>query len=153
MVSRALSVYGARELGTSIIIQNKTGASGSVATEFVKRQPADGYSLLFNSENPPLYKVMGLSGIDYDDYYPVILAGQQTAVLVTAADAAYTTVEALFAEALENPDRIRLATTGAGGLTSNVAAMMEAVSGVSFNQVPFDGDADRKSTRLNSSHR
>lgn len=141
VVSRALSVYGARELGTSIIIQNKTGASGSVATEFVKRQPADGYSLLFNSENPPLYKVMGLSSIDYDDYYPVILAGQQTAVLVTAADAAYTTVEALFAEALENPDSIHLATTGAGGLTSNVAAMMEAVSGVSFNQVPFDGDA------------
>ena len=78
VVSRALSVYGARELGTSIIIQNKTGASGSVATEFVKRQPADGYSLLFNSENPPLYKVMGLSGIDYDDYYPTDICSRRS---------------------------------------------------------------------------
>ena len=57
-VSRALAVYAAEELGTNIIIQNKTGATGSVATEFVKRQDANGYSILFNSENPPLYKVM-----------------------------------------------------------------------------------------------
>lgn len=141
VVSRALSAYAAEELGVSIIIQNKTGASGSVATEFVKRQPANGYSILFNSENPPLYKVMGLSNIDYDDYYPVIVAGQQIAVLVVAAGSGYTTVEDLFEDAKSRPGQVDLATTGAGGLTSNVAAMMAATSGVSFNQVPFDGDA------------
>ena len=75
-VSRSLSIYAAEALGTNIIIQNKTGATGSVATEFVQRQQSDGYSLLFNSENPPLYKVMGISNVDYDDYYPVIIAGQ-----------------------------------------------------------------------------
>lgn len=140
-VSRSLAVYAADALGTNIIIQNKTGASGSVATEFVKRQESNGYSILFNSENPPLYKVMGLSNIDYDDYYPVIIAGQQTAVLVAAADSPYNTVEDLFEDAKKNPGKINLATTGAGGLTSNVAAMMEATSNVSFNQVPFDGDS------------
>lgn len=140
-VSRALSVYAAEELGVNIIIQNKTGASGSVATEFVKRQPSNGYSLLFNSENPPLYKVMGLSNVDYDDFYPVILAGQQTAVLAVDAKSKYHTIEELFEDAKKNPETINLATTGAGGLTSNVAAMMEAASGISFNQVPFDGDS------------
>ena len=141
VVSRTLSIYAAEELGTNIIIQNKTGASGSVATEFVKRQPSNGYSILFNSENPPLYIVMGLSNIDYDDYYPVIVAGQQMAVMVVAADSKYSTIEELFADAMANPGSIELATTGAGGLTSNVAAMMSATSGVSFNQVPFDGDS------------
>lgn len=140
-VSRSLAVYAAEALGTNIIIQNKTGASGSVATEFVKRQDSNGYSLLFNSENPPLYKVMGLSNVDYDDYYPVILVGQQTAVLVVAADSQYDSVEELFEAAKARPGMISLATTGAGGLPSNVAAMMEATSDVSFNQVPFDGDA------------
>jgi tripartite-type tricarboxylate transporter receptor subunit TctC len=140
-VSRALCVYAAKALGTNIIIQNKTGASGSVATEFVKRQDSNGYSILFNSENPPLYKVMGLSNVDYDDYYPVILVGQQTAVLVAAADSPYNSVEDLFEDAKKRPGKVNLATTGAGGLTSNVAAMMEATSDVSFNQVPFDGDA------------
>ena len=140
-VSRALAVYAAEELGTNIIIQNKTGATGSVATEFVKRQDANGYSILFNSENPPLYKVMGISDIDYDDFYPVIIAGQQTAVLVTAPDSKYNTVEDLFKDAESRPGKINLATTGAGGLTSNVAAMLEATSKVKFNQVPYDGDS------------
>lgn len=140
-VSRSLSIYAAEALGTNIIIQNKTGATGSVATEFVQRQKSDGYSLLFNSENPPLYKVMGISNIDYDDYYPVIIAGQQTSVIVVAADSQYNTVEELFEDAKENPGKINLATTGAGGLPSNVASMIEATSGISFNQVPFEGDA------------
>lgn len=141
VVSRGLSVYAAEELGVSIIIQNKTGASGSVATEYVKRQPANGYSILYNSENPPLYKVMGLSNIDYDDFYPVIVVGQQTAVLAVASDSPYQTVEELFEDAKSRPGKINFATTGAGGLPSNVAAMMGSVSGLSFNQVPFDGDA------------
>lgn len=141
VVSRTLSIYAAEELGTNIIIQNKTGASGSVATEFVKRQPSNGYSILFNSENPPLYKVMGLSNVDYDDYYPVLVAGQQMAVLVVAADSQYNTIEELFEDAQKRPGGIDLATTGAGGLTSNVAAMMSATSGLTFNQVPFDGDS------------
>lgn len=140
-VSRALSIHAAKALGTNIIIQNKTGASGSVATEFVKRQDSNGYSILFNSENPPLYKVMGLSNIDYDDYYPVIVAGQQTAVMVVSASSPYNSVKDLFEDAKSRPGKIALATTGAGGLTSNVAAMMEATSEVSFNQVPYDGDA------------
>ena len=141
VVSRTLSIYAAEELGTNIIIQNKTGASGSVATEFVKRQPSNGYSILFNSENPPLYKVMGLSNIDYDDYYPVIVAGQQMAVMVVAKDSKYDSIEELFEDAHSRPGVIDLATTGAGGLTSNVAAMMAAASDVTFNQVPFDGDS------------
>ncbi len=140
-VSRALAVYAAEELGTNIIIQNKTGATGSVATEFVKRQNADGYSILFNSENPPLYKVMGISQVDYDDFYPVIIAGQQTAVFVASPDSKYETVEDLFNDALARPGKINLATTGAGGLTSNVAAMLLANSGVQFNHVPYDGDS------------
>ncbi|MGN0203616.1 MAG: tripartite tricarboxylate transporter substrate binding protein [Coprococcus sp.] len=139
-LSRTLSIYAAKELGTNIIIQNKTGASGSVATEYVKRQDSNGYSILFNSENPPLYKVMGLSNVDYDDFYPVILIGQQVAVLVVSADSSYDSLEDLFEDARANPGKINFATTGAGGLPSNVAAMMESTSGVSFKQVPYDGD-------------
>lgn len=140
-VSRALSVYAAKELGTNIIIQNKTGASGSVATEFVHRQDHNGYSILFNSENPPLYKVMDISNVDYNDYYPVIVVGQQIAVMVVSKDSKYNTVEELFEDAWASPGKITLATTGAGGLTQNVAAMMLARSKVEFNQVPYDGDS------------
>ena len=139
-LSRTLSVYAAEELGTSIVIQNKTGASGSVATEYVKRQKNDGYSILFNSENAPLYKIMGLSNVDYDDFYPVLLIGQQVSVLLVPADSPYHSIEELFEDARDNPGGLNFATSGTGGLPFNVAAMMQTVSGLSFNQVPYDGD-------------
>lgn len=142
IVGRTLSVYAAEELGTNIIIQNKTGASGAIATEFVKKQPADGYSLLFNSENPPLYKVMNLSQVDYTDFTPIILISQQTPVIVVAPDSPYQSISDLIEDAAARPGKIRLGTTGAGALPANVAAMLEATSGVSFNQVPFGGDSD-----------
>jgi tripartite-type tricarboxylate transporter receptor subunit TctC len=50
-------------------------------------------------------------------------------------------VEELFEAARNNPGKLNLATTGSGALPANVAAMMQTTSNVTFNQVPFEGDA------------
>lgn len=142
IVARTLSIYAAEELGVDIVIQNKTGASGAIATEFVKKQKADGYTLLFNAENPTLYKVMDISQVDYNDFTPVILISQQTPVIVVAPDSPYQSISDLVEAAKANPGTIKLGTTGAGALPANVAAMLESTSGITFNQVPFGGDAD-----------
>lgn len=139
-ISRTISVIAEQELGTSIVLQNKTGATGAIATEFVYRQPEDGYSLLFNAENPPLYGVMNISNVDYDDFYPVMLFGSQTPVIVVPADSKYDSITQLLEDALERPGEIRIGITGAGGLPFNVAAMLKSTSGAEFTQVPFDGD-------------
>ena len=140
-ISRTIAVYAEQELGTNIILQNKTGASGGIATEFVLRQPDDGYSLLFNAENPPLYGVMNISNYDYDDYYPVLLFGSQTAVVVVPVDSPYQSITDLIDDALSRPGEISIGITGAGGLPFNVAAMLQSTSGITFNQIPFDGDS------------
>ena len=140
-ISRTICVIAEQELGTSIILQNKTGATGAIATEFVYRQPEDGYSLLFNAENPPLYGVMNISNIDYDDFYPVMLFGSQTPVIVVPAESEYSSITDLLDDAAAHPGEIRIGITGAGGLPFNVAAMLKSTSGVEFNQIPFDGDS------------
>lgn len=140
-ISRSIAVYAEQELGTNIILQNKTGASGGIATEFVLRQPDDGYSLLFNAENPTLYGVMNISNFDYDDLYPVLLFGSQTAVVVVPVDSPYQSIIDLIEDATARPGEISIGITGAGGLPFNVAAMLQSTSGVTFNQIPFDGDA------------
>lgn len=140
-ISRVITIHAQKELGTNIILQNKTGASGGIATEFVHNQQADGYSLLFNAENPPLYGVMDISTISYDDFYPVLLFGSQVPVLVVSSDSPYSSVTDLIADALSRPGEISIGITGPGGLPFNVAAMLQATSGVTFNQIPFDGDA------------
>lgn len=139
--SRAIAVQAQKFLGTNIVMQNKTGATGAVATEFVAHQTADGYSILFNAENPTLYHVMDISTVDYDDFYPVLLFGSQVACVIVPPNSKYNSISDVIEDAAANPGKINLGISGVGGLPYNVACMLSSTSNVEFNQVPFDGDS------------
>lgn len=141
ITSRTLAVYAGKRLGTNIILQNMPGATGGIATEYVHNLASDGYSLLFNAENPTLYGVMAISEIDYDDFYPVLLVGRQTSMVVVPNDSPYQSITDLIADAASRPGEIKMGTTGVGGLPFNVCAMFQTTSNVEFKQVPFDGDS------------
>lgn len=140
-ISRAIVQYTRKYLGRRIIIQNRTGATGAIATEFVHAQPPDGYSLLFNAENPPLYKLLDIAQVDYDDFYPILLIGSQTPVLVVPPSSPYQSVTDLISDAQARPGQIRIGISGVGGLPFNVSVMLRTTSHVTFTQVPFDGDS------------
>ena len=74
---RPLSAVAEQYLGKSIIIQNMTGAAGSVATQYVYDAPADGYTLLMGAENPALYDVLGISEVTYNQFDCVYLIGDE----------------------------------------------------------------------------
>ena len=88
-----------------VIVENKPGASGIIASEFVKRQPADGYTVLFgftgsHAVNPTLY-----SKLPYDpqkDFQPVTLIINTPHILVVPADSPAKTVADLVALAKSN---------------------------------------------------
>ena len=139
--SRGISVQAQKFLGTNIVMQNKTGATGAIATEFVGRLPADGYSLLFNAENPTLYHVMDISNVDYEEFYPVLLFGSQVPVVIVPPNSKYQSIKEVIEDAAANPGKISLGISGVGGLPYNVSCMLQSTSNVQFNQVPFDGDS------------
>lgn len=140
IISRSLTPFVEQNLGKSIILQNKTGATGAIATQFVHDQASDGYNLLYGAENPQLYQVMGISQLSYDDFEPIILIGRETAVVVVREDSKYKSIEELLLDAKSNPDKIKMGTTGPGGLPFVVASLFKSVDEVTFNQIPFDGD-------------
>jgi tripartite-type tricarboxylate transporter receptor subunit TctC len=70
-VMRAVTPHAEDVLGEDIVMTNRTGGVGAIATKFVMAQPADGYTLLMGAENPQLYKVMGLGDIDYSAFVPI----------------------------------------------------------------------------------
>lgn len=139
-VARALTPLVEKALGKSIVLQNKVGATGAIATQYVHDQKSDGYSLLYGAENPQLYGVMDISKLSYSDFEPIIIIGRETAIVVVAADSKYNTIEELIADAKANPNKINLGTTGPGGLPFVVASLLKTASEVEFNQIPFDGD-------------
>jgi tripartite-type tricarboxylate transporter receptor subunit TctC len=139
-VARAVTPLLEKHLGKQIILQNKPGATGAVATQWVSNQPSDGYTLLYGAENPQLYKVLDISQLDYKDFYSVNLLARGVGVMVVNTNTPWKTFKEFIEDAKKQPGVIKLGSTGPGGLTSVVGAMMKGVNGVTFTEIPFGGE-------------
>ena len=141
---RPLSALAEKNLGKSIVIQNMTGATGSVATQYVYDAATDGYNLLMGAENPALYDVLGISELTYDNFECVYLIGDEVVGIVVGKDSPYSSFTEIVDAAKAAPGTIKLSTTGTGGLPWEVGAFITDVTGAEFNQVPYDSDASAK---------
>ncbi|MCI1964946.1 MAG: tripartite tricarboxylate transporter substrate binding protein [Oscillospiraceae bacterium] len=139
-VMRTICPLAQKDLGSTIVLTNKTGGTGSIATKYVYSQPADGYSLLLNAENPPLYKLLGLGTIDYDNYIPVLVMAKNVGILVVPADSKYNSYQDLVDDAKAHPGKLNIATTGVGGLPYSCFALTCMVEGIDYNAITYDGD-------------
>ena len=139
-VARAIQPHAEAALGRDIVMTNRAGGVGAISVKYVLAQPADGYTLLFGAENPQLHKVMDLSQDDYDAFLPVNLIARGVAVVVVPADSPHQSLEALVAAAQAAPNTIRMGSTGPGGVTNTVRAMIETVTPLPVLAVPYDGE-------------
>jgi tripartite-type tricarboxylate transporter receptor subunit TctC len=139
-VARIITPAAEKTLGRSVILNNKTGATGAIGTQFVKDQKADGYTLLFSAENPQIYPVLGISKLTYDDFEPIILTARGSTVIIVRKDSPYNTFQDLIDAARENPGRISIGTSGVGGQPYVSAAILKKMEDVEFNHIFYDGD-------------
>ena len=139
-VSRLMTPIAEKVLGKSIILANKTGATGAIAAQAVYSQKADGYTLMFHAENPQLYQVLGLSPLSYDEFEPVILSVQGSTVIVVPKDSPIKTYEDLIKAAKAAPGKLSIGISGVGGQPWVSSMLLKKVEGVTFNPVAFDGD-------------
>ena len=86
---RPLSALAEQSLGKSIIIQNMTGATGSIATQYVYDAPTDGYTLLMGAENPALYDILEISELTYSNFDCVYLIGDEVVGIVVGKNSPY----------------------------------------------------------------
>lgn len=138
-VSRAASPTAGEALGKTIIMQNRTGATGAIALTAVANSPADGYTVLFGAENPNLYKVTGLSPLDYDQFDPIVLFMANVGVVVVPKDSPYKSYKDLI-EAAKAGKTIKLGSTGPGGLPYVATNLIQKIHGLKFNLIQFDGE-------------
>ncbi len=146
---RPLSAIAEQILGKSIIIQNMTGATGSIATQYVFDAAADGYTLLMGAENPALYDVLDISELTYENFDCVYLIGDEVVGIVVNKDSKYKSFTEIIEAAKKAPWTIKLSTTGAGGLPWEVGAFITDITGAMFNEIPYDSDASAKTAVMN----
>jgi len=139
-VVRASNPWVEKHLGKQIVLQNKPGATGAVAVQWVHSQPSDGYTILLGAENPLLYRVLDISQLEYKDFYPVNIIARNAGVIVCNIDQPWKSMKDLFEDAKKNPGQIKMGSTGAGGLPHVAESMFKALDGVTFNDIPFGGE-------------
>ncbi len=140
VVSRALAPVAEEALGKKIVLQNKPGGVGAIATNFVFQQASDGYTLLFGAENPQLHPVLALSELDYSKFYAVNIIARGNVLLVTTPNKPWKSFKDLLAEVQANPGKVKQGATGTGGLPFTVSSMVSTVTKFPVTSVPFDGD-------------
>ena len=139
-VARILSVPLGQQLGQSIIVENKGGASGSIGTAFVAAAPADGYTfgVVFDTHgvNPTL--IPGLSFDTKKDLVPVALIGTSAMVLATFSGSEYKTFADVVAAAKAKKN-VSYGSIGSGSLGHLAMALLGKSGNIDWQHVPYKG--------------
>jgi len=138
---RGYAPHAERVLGRNIVLTNRPGASGAIAANFVRQQPADGYTLLMGAEPQALFRVIGLADFDYNEFFPVNIAAMASAILLVARpDAPWNTMQDLLSFVQANPRRVRQFMSGIGTSSYTVHLMISQLTRFETLLVTFDGD-------------
>ena len=140
--ARVFAPYLADQLGQSVVIENRTGASSVVGTEAVVRSPPDGYTLLFGSSSSFAVNPAVMKNLRFDvqkDLKLVGLVSYTPHVLVVRASLAAGTLKELIALAKAQPGKLSYASSGAGGAIHLASELFKRETGIDIVHVPYRG--------------
>jgi tripartite-type tricarboxylate transporter receptor subunit TctC len=130
-----------QRLGTTIVIENRSGASGSVGTGAVAKSAPDGTTWLAVFDNHAANPFV-LPSLPYDtekDLDPVLLIGTAPYLISTAKAKPYQTLADVIAAAKEKPGTISYASVGSGSVGHLAMALLSQRAGVKLVHVPYRG--------------
>lgn len=139
-VARMLAPYLQQELGQSVVVENRAGASGSIGAAYVASAPPDGYTFaaVFDTHgvNPAL--IPNLTFDSKKDLSTVIVQGTAPMVLVTPATSEYKSFADVIAAA-RTPKGVSYGTVGSGSLGHLAMALLAKSSQLNFTHIPYKG--------------
>ena len=141
-LARLISQQLGTALGTTVVVENKGGAAGSIGSEAAARSAPDGYTVLggtvsSHAINVSLYPKLGYDPIK--SFSPVTLIGTNPVVLVVAASSPYKTLKDVLAAAKGKQGGLSSASAGTGSSQHLAVELLAYKSGIKFTHVPYKG--------------
>jgi tripartite-type tricarboxylate transporter receptor subunit TctC len=144
IIGRALAERLTAQLGQPFIVENRVGASGSIAQGFVAKAEPDGYTVLVHSSSGTVvpFTVPNLQFDVLRDFSGITMLANIPNVLAVAPGRGFRTVKDLVDFGKANPGRLNYATIGTGSATHLNAERFRLGAGIQATQVPYKGTAE-----------
>ena len=137
IISERLSVA----LGQQFIVENRVGAGGAIAAEFVAKAPADGYTLFFAASSQIMIVPL-IQKLNYDplkDFAPISILGTNPFVLAVHISVPAKTLQDFIDYAKAHPGELNYSSGGTGSATHLAAALFASRAGLKMSHVPYKG--------------
>jgi tripartite-type tricarboxylate transporter receptor subunit TctC len=142
IIGRVMAQWLSERLGQPLVVENRTGATGNIGTEYVVRSPPDGYTLLLalsgNAINAALYQNLSFNFIR--DTAPVASIARIPLVMEVSPSFPAKTVPEFIAYAKANPGKINAASGGIGSPQHVAAELFDMMAGTKMVHVPYRGE-------------
>jgi tripartite-type tricarboxylate transporter receptor subunit TctC len=140
--SRIIADRLVKNLGWTIVIDNKPGAGGNIGADAVAKAAPDGYTIGMAQTsnlaiNPTLYSKIPYNPLK--DFVPVVLATSTPLVIAVSAKSPYQTLAQFIAAAKAKPNGVTYATPGSGTVGHLAAELLNRTAGVQMTHVPYKG--------------
>jgi tripartite-type tricarboxylate transporter receptor subunit TctC len=143
VLARTLGDVVSRQWGQTIVVENRPGAGGLVASQALVASPPDGYTLILvasgHATNPFLYPK-----IPYDtfkDFAPISLLASSPNILLVRADSPFKTLGEMIAAARAKPGSLSFAHAGTGTSTHLAGELLKSLAKIDLNAIPYKGGA------------
>src|SRR5438105_2376427 len=143
IIARVVMEQVGRQLGQSVVVENRPGAGGTIGANMVAKAAPDGYTVLIYGALASAHALY--SKLPYDtlnDFVPVAALGQQPLVVVVSPAKGYTTLGDLVAAGKAKPGALNYSTAGVGSASHFGAERVRASAGFEAQHIPFKSAAE-----------
>jgi tripartite-type tricarboxylate transporter receptor subunit TctC len=143
ILARTLGDVVSRQWGQTVVVENRPGAGGVVASQALVAAPPDGYTLIVvasgHATNPFLYPK-----IPYDtfkDFTPISLLASSPNILLVRTDSPFKTLGDMIAQARSKPGSLSFGHAGTGTSTHLAGELLKNLAKIDLNAIPYKGGA------------
>ena len=140
-MGRALAEKLTAKLGQPVIVDNRPGASGNIAAEYVYKSPPDGYTLFVGGDGTLAVNKMLFAKLNFEaeKFEPISMLGFSPMMITVNAKVPVQSLQELIAYGKANPGKITFGSAGAGGASHLAAELFQKSTGARFAHVPYKG--------------
>jgi tripartite-type tricarboxylate transporter receptor subunit TctC len=143
ILARTLGDAVSRQWGQGVVVENRPGAGGVIASQALVTSPPDGYTLIVVASGHPTNSFL-YPKLPYDtfkDFTPISLLASSPNILLVRADSPFKTLADVIAEARAKPGSLSFAHAGSGTSTHLAGQLLKSLARIDLNAIPYKGGA------------